>query len=154
MALHMNVKEFSFSLPRPSGSIPLETLNFLSQVKFDGEGEVVVFDHVHQLFMNCKSRNIITNRKICKLFTLTFEGRIKSWYEALPTKYIHSCREFMEMFLEENWQYDPDALWDELNSLWKYINDSMEQLFYRMVRILYRFCLADIPSKEEIMEAF
>jgi len=114
MALHMNVKEFSFSLPRPSGRIPLRTLNFLSQVKFDGEGEIVVVNHVHQFFMKCKYCNIITDKEICRLFTLTFEGRINSWYEAFPTKSIHS---------------------------W-------------MVRIMYRFQLADISSKEEIKETF
>jgi len=83
--------------------------------------------------MKCKSCNIITGNEICSLFTLTFEGRIKSWYEALPAKSIHSWRQFMEMFLAEHQQYDPDELWNEPTSLRKDKNESMEQLFDKMV---------------------
>jgi len=59
MAPHMHVKEFAFNLSRHSGSIPLKTLNFLSRVKFDGEGEIVVVDHVHQFFMKCNCNIIL-----------------------------------------------------------------------------------------------
>ena len=79
MALHnipMNVKEFSFSFPRPYGSIPLETFNHLSKVKFNVEGEGSDIEHIHQFFSKCISSNISTNNEICRLFTLTLEGRI------------------------------------------------------------------------------
>lgn len=82
MALHnipMNVKEFHFSLPSPSGScIPLKTFNHLSQVKFDGEGEITVVEYVYHFFKKCISYKINTDNEICRLFTLAFKGRIKS----------------------------------------------------------------------------
>jgi len=68
MALHMNVIKFSFSLASPSGSFPLKTLNLFSRVKFNGEGEVVVVDHVYQFFNKCRSCNISTDNEICRLF--------------------------------------------------------------------------------------
>jgi len=81
MALHnipMKVKEFSFSLPRPSRSITLKIVNHLSHVKFDGEGEVTVVEHVYRFFNKCRFYKIYTDNEICRLFTLTFEGRIES----------------------------------------------------------------------------
>ena len=38
--IHMPVEEYAFSLPRPTVSIPLKTINHLSKVKFNGEGKI------------------------------------------------------------------------------------------------------------------
>lgn len=100
------------------------------------------------------SYKINTNNEICRLITLTFEGRIKSWYEALPTKSIQSWDQFMEICLAEHHNNDPDELSDEFNSIWKEIEEYIEPLFTRMTQIWCRCHDDDRPLKEEFLEAY
>jgi len=50
----------------------------------------------------------------------------------LPSKSSHSWNQFMEIFLAEHQNNDRDELWNELISLWKEKEESIEQLFTRI----------------------
>ena len=86
------------------------------------------------------------------LFTLTFEGRVKSQYESFLAKSIHSWDQFMEMFLAKNHNYD--ELQNEINSLQKEKEESIEQLFDMMTKIWFIFHLDNTPLKEEMLETY
>jgi len=67
-------------------------LHFLSQLRFDGEGETTVSKHVFNFWKFCGSHNITNDNVICMLFTLTFTG----WSRAS----VRLCRP--PLFTDEN----------------------------------------------------
>jgi hypothetical protein len=77
-----------------SSFVPLKTprniFHLLSQIKFNGEGETYAFEHIFQFRKICFSQNISHEGVICRLFTLTFAGQVKNWYETLSTASIHT----------------------------------------------------------------
>jgi hypothetical protein len=73
------VWEHVFNLP--SVNIPSKTLYLLSELTFDGEGSTSAEDHLCIFFYKCLKHNIIDPNVICRLFALTFRGRVKYWFE-------------------------------------------------------------------------
>jgi hypothetical protein len=59
--------------PKPIRNI----LHFLSQLKFDGEGETSASGHDLNFLKFCCSHNITNGNGICRLFTLTFAVQVK-----------------------------------------------------------------------------
>lgn len=88
-----------FSFPMHNETIPFQIANLLLKVKFNGESEIfssVSFFDFSKENLSCK---IVYKSIICRLFTLTFIGRIKKWFETFPTNSIHSWVHFLKLFI-------------------------------------------------------
>ena len=64
---------FSFTLI----DIPNETVNLLSKLELDGEGDISGRKHLKMFFSKCNKHNIIDLSATCRLFALTLKGGIK-----------------------------------------------------------------------------
>ena len=146
--LYIPVLEYAFSSPRPSGGISKKTFYSLSNLKFDGEGKISTFCHLCCFIHKCNLFKIYNEDEVCGLFTLTFKGRIKSKFEALPTKSIHNWKQFIWFFLASHRYYDYDELCYELENIWRKEGESLEDLFSRFNHICFRFCKDDKPSRQ------
>ena len=62
----------------------------MSQLKFDGEGEISIVEHTYDFSKFFESHEINCEYVACKLFILTFEGQVKLWCHTLPYAAIHS----------------------------------------------------------------
>lgn len=122
---YIPIKEYAFSLPRSTASILGKTINLLSKVKFNSQGEVCRLDHIIEFIHKSLSCGIVTDNELGRLFTLTFKGRIRSWYEALLAKSIHIWEEFMEMFLVAHHKYNYNELHNKFESIRKGKDESM-----------------------------
>jgi hypothetical protein len=70
----------------------------ISQFIFDGEGETSASENVFQFWNFLFSHNISHEGVICRLFTVTFVGQVKSWCETLSVASIHTWEQFMHEF--------------------------------------------------------
>jgi hypothetical protein len=98
----------------------------LSQIKFDGEGEMIASEHACKLWKFCCSHNNTNGSVICRLFSLTFAGRVKSWCETLSTVSIHTWEQFMCQFWHDFENYDYDDFCAEISELQKNEDESLE----------------------------
>jgi hypothetical protein len=126
-------------------------LHFLSQLKFDGEGEISASEHAFNFWKFCCSHNITNGNVICRLFTLTFAGRVKSWCETLSVASIHTWEQFMHEFLHAFENYDYDNLCAEILELRKNKDESLEDFVIRFTHLCYRFPLDDRPSNNDLI---
>ena len=94
------IRTFShaFSSRKPTRGIPKRQLKSIYELQYDGENFISTLDHVDQFIHKCKCFNITKDNEICRLFTLTLQGRIREWYKILPAKCIHSWNHFMHVF--------------------------------------------------------
>jgi hypothetical protein len=138
-----------------SGIVPLKTprniLHFLSQIKFDGEGETTASEHAFQIWKFCCSQNITNESVICRLFTLTLAGQVKSWCETLSVASIHTWEQFMHQFWHAFENYDYDDLCAEISELRKNKDESLEYFLIRFMHLCYRFPLDDRPSTNDLI---
>jgi len=75
--LHIFVLEHAFSLPRPSGSIPKKIVGHLPKFRFDGEKLFLISNHLGLFNFQSQRLKVYIDNERCKLFTVTFNGRIK-----------------------------------------------------------------------------
>jgi hypothetical protein len=88
---------------------------------------------------------------ICRLFTLTFAGRVKSWCETLSPASIHTWEQFMRKFLHAFENYDYDNLCEEILELKKNEDESLKDFVIRFTHLCYRFPLDDRPSNNDLI---
>ena len=89
---HIIVLDHAFNFPRSARSIPRGTANFLQRLSFNGEGNISASQQLSEFneFFDCI--NVSDENERCRMLNATFEGRIRSWYEFLPAKSIHSWK--------------------------------------------------------------
>ena len=124
------------------------TTNFLLKIKFDGESDVPAINHLFNFIKKCEFHRIVANNVKYRLFVHTFKGQIRKWFEMLPTKSIHSWDHVMEMFLFAHQSYNYDELCNEIESLWKERNESLDDFHSRLLQIYYIFHDEHRPSKK------
>lgn len=146
-----SIWDHAFSLLWLTRSIPPKIVNFSSKFKFDGEGKVYEIDHFLVFENKCKYRNIFANNEKCKIFVSTFKGKIKSWYEPLLDKSIHTWKKFMEMFLIAYESYIYDELCNKIESVQRENDESMVAFYSRISWIYCRFHDDDWPLEEEFI---
>jgi hypothetical protein len=138
--------DIPLSLLIPTRGISLKAVNLLSHSKFDGEGHVSAFTHLNQFDITQQNLNIVQDNEICRLFILTFEGRIKTWLRKLSEKSIHSWKQFMEVFIVAHEYCVYDELFNELKEICGLENESENDFFQRVMQIYYSFPKNDKPS--------
>ena len=108
MAPQITVLEhaFHFSLP----VISKKTADLFSALTFDGEGNTSAVDHISKFIYKCLRHKIIDPNVTCRLFSLTFQDRVKCWFESFLANSIHSLSEFVIEFLSDFNNYDYDEL--------------------------------------------
>lgn len=70
--------EHVFSFHRTTKNISKEIVNFLLKLSFNEVGGLSIFHHVSQFNLICNALYICNENDICKLFTLTLHGRMRS----------------------------------------------------------------------------
>ena len=75
---------FNFTLV----NIPNETINLLSKLEFDGEGDISAREHLRKFLCKCNKHKIVDINATCRLFSLTLKGRIKCWLETFPPNFF------------------------------------------------------------------
>jgi len=65
-------------------------IDYLSTLKFDDEGETTLLEHNLHFLEFCIEHNIHCKDVSCRLFILTFEGRIRKWCHTLTDASLHS----------------------------------------------------------------
>ena len=129
--------DFNVSLP----VIPNKTVDLFSELNFDGEGNSFVMHHIYKLFYKCLKNKIIDLNLICRLFILTFRGRVKYWFESFPANSIHSLFGFVIEFLSDFNNYDYDELSEELSCLRKENDESFNDFAIRFIYVCTIFSL-------------
>jgi hypothetical protein len=136
---------FNFSLP----VIPNKTTDLLSELTFDGEGNTSALDHIYKFCSKCLKNKITDLNLICRLFSLTFRGRVKYWFESFRANSIHSWSEFVIEFLSYFNNYDYDELGEELSFLRKENDESFKDFAIRFIHVCTRFPLKEMPLIDE-----
>ena len=88
------------------------------------------------------------------MLTATFKGRFRSWYEFLPTKSIHSWKQFTQLFLSAHENFNYKKLGFELENIHRYKDESLDDLFFRFLIICCRFHERHQLSEKDIIYWF
>ena len=80
------------------------------------------------------------------MFSLTFKGRINSWFQGFLVDYFHAWDQLVEEFLITFWDYDYDILCKQINNLQREENESLEDFSLRFEQMCHWFPLGDKPS--------
>ena len=104
---------FHFSLP----DVPKETVSHLSKLTFDGGGNTSAKDHLNKFWCKCIKHDISDLKVLCRLFSFTFRGRIKHWFESFPTYHVFYWFQFVDEFLDAFEIYDYNQLCEEFQTL-------------------------------------
>jgi hypothetical protein len=134
--------------PKP----PRNILHFLSQLKFDGEGETTASEHAFKFWKFCSFQNITNGNVICRLFTLTFAGpgsRVGVRLCRLPlfTHGNNLCMNFgMLLRIMIMITYV-----QEISDLRKNEDESLEYFVIIFTHLCYRFPLDDRPSTNDLI---
>lgn len=140
--------EYVFNLP--SINLPSKTVSLLSRLKFDGEGKVSASDHLLNFLNKCVKHNITDLNLTCRLFVLTFRGRIERWLETFPSYSIYTWFEFIDHFLNDFEIYDYDKLCYELQAIQIKKNELFERALMRFRRVLSKFLIIDVPFESRL----
>jgi hypothetical protein len=135
----ISILEHVFIMCKPTRSISKKTINSLSKLNFDGEGVIFSFVHLCRFNPKYKSFEIYNENELCRLFTLTFQGRIKGWFKMLLAKSIHTWKQFIHLFIVVHWDYNYAKLCLEMESLPRYEGEPFEEFFFIFMLICHRF---------------
>ena len=76
----------------------MDIIHELSNLKFDGRGEITILEHTSHFLEFCDSHKVDREDAPCKLFTFTFKACIKKWYYTFLTTSIHSFEQLVKEF--------------------------------------------------------
>src|SRR5699024_1207221 len=82
----------------------------LSTLKFDGKGEMTLFEHISHFLKLCTKHNIHCEDVCCRFFILTFEGRVRQWCHTLTDAFIHSFKHLVRELFFTFYMYDRKKL--------------------------------------------
>jgi hypothetical protein len=97
--IHIPNGDHVLSLEGPLHVILEKTINHLSKIKFDGDGENISFLHANQYYLFCYFLKTCHEDTVCNLFPLTLKGQIVAWYDAIRANFTHNWKQFKETFL-------------------------------------------------------
>jgi hypothetical protein len=143
----ITVLEHAFNVSLPV--ILNKTTDLFSELTFEGEWNTSAVDHISKFCYKCLKNNIIDLNLICRLFSLTFLGRVKYWFDSFRANSIHYWSEFVIEFLSDFRNYDYDELGEELNFLRKENDESFKDFAIRFIHVCTRFPLKEIPLIDE-----
>ena len=75
-------------------------------LKFDGEGNVSLTEHIRRYEYILCLFNVIHEDVACILFSITFESKDSLWFYFLPLNSISSWLEFKKFFIDSFEYYD------------------------------------------------
>ena len=105
----------------------MEIINDLSNTKFDGKCETTFFAHIH-----CEETSF-------KLFTLTFEGRVREWCRILPDASIHSFEHLVTKLFRAFDMYDSKRLCKKILKLRKSLDESLHHFHNHFMHFCFEF---------------
>ena len=83
-----------------------EPLYDLSQLKFDGEGDTSITEHIFLLFKFCESYEIDCQDVACVLLFLTLEGCVNELWYTLSLASVHLFEQFLNELHQAFDRYD------------------------------------------------
>ena len=102
-----------------------------------------------QFTYNCFDKNILDLDVLCRLFALTFEGRVKECFVTLSFSSVHSFEHFVDLFTLFFGHYDFVRLCNEWKQLTIKKGESLEYCAIRTFNLYCRFPLTDRPMIQE-----
>lgn len=81
---------------------------------------------------------------ICIIFTLTFEGCVKSWSQTLPATSIRLIQQFVDEFLPTFEGYSYQKIFENMNKLRMKLGESLDPFISRFNYIFYAFPERDV----------
>jgi hypothetical protein len=142
MASQITVLEHSFHFSLPE--VTNETVSRLSKLTFDGGINAYSKGHINKFWCKCIKHDISDLRVLCRLFSFTFRGWIKHWFESLPACHIFYWFQFVNEFLYAFEIDDYNQLCEEFQTLLINGDSSSEDFSIRIYHILYKFNLDDM----------
>jgi hypothetical protein len=139
---------FNVSLPVISN----KSIDLFLELTFDGEGNTSRVDHISNFFYKCLRHKITDSNVTCRLFSLTFRGGVKIWFESFQANSIHSLTEFVFEFLSDFNNYDYDELSEELSFLRKENGESFNDFGIKLIHVCIRFPLKEMSFINEWFE--
>ena len=141
---------------RASSNTPPEVVRLLSQVKFNGKRNSSAFNHVLQFIQNVSNYDFqgIDEGILCRIFTLTFAAKARSWCRTLPVASIHSWDQFVTIFICKFDGYDYEQVCEEIEYLRRFENESVNDFNIRFHLNCLRFKDEDKPTEEESLDWF
>jgi hypothetical protein len=133
--------DFHFSL----SDILNRTISLLSKLTFDGGGNVSAKDHINKFWCKCIKHDISHLKVLCRLFSFTFRGRIKHWFESFSAYHIIDWFQFVDKVLDAFENYDYNQLCEEFQTLLINENSSPGNFSTRIHHVLCKFNLDDMP---------
>jgi hypothetical protein len=120
------------------------TVSRLSKLTFDGGGDVSPKDHINEFWCKCIKHYISDLKVLCRLFSFTFRGQIKHWFESFLAYHIIDWFQFVEECLDDFEIYDYNQICEEFQAL--IINDDSppEGFSTRIHHVICKFNLDDM----------
>lgn len=126
-----------FSICAPFAT-PIKLVNLLSKTKFNGKGNVYVYDHIIQFILNCNDYDIYES-VICRAFTLTLIGLAKDLCWSLLVFSVHIWNEFTRVFMHAFQHYNHEKVCNQLENLHRFEEESFENFLFRYKIICLQF---------------
>lgn len=145
-SLQISAWDHVFSLLLHTKIHPKKTINLLLKDKFSGESEISVSAHSLLFLKKYLSCKITDLGLLCRLFSLSFAGQIRKWFDTFKIGSIHSWVHFQTSFISAHQNYDYDQLCDAIESLERDEYESIDHFNSSILRNYYRFLDDDRPS--------
>jgi len=115
--------------------------------KFDGENSVTAQRHI-QAFEDYLNLFEVDDEDVCiRLFTLSLQGKVRTWFKTLPEASISNLEKFLKIFLD-SWIIKVNLLMliEEHNQLKRHPDETMQQFSDRFNQIYHSIPLNVRPS--------
>jgi len=105
--------EHSSASFQTTSNVSKKAVHSLLKIEFDGESHRSSSKHISHVILNYKYYKITNDLVKWILFSLTFSGRVKLWFESLLDDSIQAWEQFMYEFYNTFGNYDYDELCGE-----------------------------------------
>ena len=139
---------------RASSNTPQEIVRLLFQVKFNGKRNTSAFTHALKFIQKFSNSSFheIDEGILCKIFTLTFLAKARFWCKSLPVASIHTCEQFITIFLCKFDGYIYEQVCDDFEDLRRFEGESLIDFTIRFRLNCLKFKTEDKPSKKELLD--
>jgi len=132
------MREHAYASLQINSFVPKKRVDFVSKIKFEGEGGRFASQHVRHFLCNCNFYKVSNDLVKCIFFSLTLKGWIKQWFEAFPNNSIHTW-EIIHELLDAFENCDYNELCAEVKSLWRTQGELVEDFALIFYHTCHRF---------------
>lgn len=117
----------------------MDIIGYLSQLNYHGKGETFIVKRIYLFLKFCECYEIHYEDVASNFFTPTLEGRVKNWYQNLPTASILSFEQHAMEFHQAFDKYDYQDFCKMIDFLRMKPGKSQEDFLHRLLQLCYEF---------------